>query len=246
MERCPQFVTGEYKPTQAFLPDTEYSLALDCLTKAVSDILVFNHDQTKILLGKRKVEPQPDWWLIGGRARPGETTKEAAARNMKRETGIGVVPSRFKVVGHFSLLWHRRQQEPQENGLADISTIHVCTITESEQNSIKIDGNEYDQTDWFDWKRIRNDAKDRYHPALKQAIDDWVTSQIYDDLKEYCQRSDAKDEVIAQMARSLVGRRGEVEEVTLVHFRAGNADADGEDGKYYEIVQTSHAQDIKL
>ena len=92
MDRCPQFVTGEYRPTQAFLPDTEYSLALDCLTKAVSDVLVFNHDQSKILLGKRKIEPQPDWWFIGGRARPGETTKEAAARNMRRETGLGISP----------------------------------------------------------------------------------------------------------------------------------------------------------
>ena len=67
-----------------------------------------------------------------------------------------------------------------------------------------IDKNEYDQTDWFDWKRIRNDDKERYHPALKQAVNDWATSQIYDDLKEYCQRPDAKDEVIAKMAKSLV------------------------------------------
>ena len=139
-----------------------------------------------------------------------------------------------KFVGHFSLLWNRRQQDPQENGLADISTVHVVTITQAEENSMHIDKNEYDQTDWFDWKRIRNDDKERYHPALKQAVNDWATSQIYDDLKEYCQRPDAKDEVIAKMAKSLVGRRGEVEEVTLVHFHTGDGDVEG-DGRYSQM-----------
>ena len=64
---------------KVFLPDREYSLALDCLTKACSDILV-EGPKGDILLGCRKVEPQPHWWFIGGRSRPGETPKEGARR----------------------------------------------------------------------------------------------------------------------------------------------------------------------
>jgi len=40
--------------------------------QACSDILVISSDGSSVLLGKRKVEPQPDWWFIGGRARPGK------------------------------------------------------------------------------------------------------------------------------------------------------------------------------
>ena len=72
----PQFVTGDFTPTKIFLEDAEYGRALDALVKACSDILVVSSDGKSVLLGQRKVEPQPDWWFIGGRAKPGDTTRE--------------------------------------------------------------------------------------------------------------------------------------------------------------------------
>jgi len=74
----PQFVTGDFTPTKIFLEDAEYGRALDALVKACSDILVVSSDGASVLLGQRKVEPQPDWWFIGGRAKPGDTTREVS------------------------------------------------------------------------------------------------------------------------------------------------------------------------
>jgi hypothetical protein len=58
------------------MPDEEYGRALDCIVKACCDVIVTVVDeqhvvgspmQEKIFLGRRQVEPQPDWWFIGGR-----------------------------------------------------------------------------------------------------------------------------------------------------------------------------------
>lgn len=60
----PHFVTGAFTPQNVFLGDKEYGLALDCLVKACTDLLLLDSDQPncQVLLGKRIVEPQPDWW----------------------------------------------------------------------------------------------------------------------------------------------------------------------------------------
>ena len=69
------FVTGDFRPQKVFLPDKEYGLALDALVKGCADVLLTRGEgaSLRILLGKRKVEPQPDWWFVGGRTRPGDT-----------------------------------------------------------------------------------------------------------------------------------------------------------------------------
>ena len=47
---------------------------MDCIVKACCDVIVTVADepavaslQEMIFLGRRQVEPQPDWWFIGGR-----------------------------------------------------------------------------------------------------------------------------------------------------------------------------------
>ena len=83
------FITGDYEKKTVFLPDKEYGLALDALVKGCADVLIStgSGSSLRLLLGKRKVEPQPDWWFVGGRTRPGDTPAEGAARNVKRELG---------------------------------------------------------------------------------------------------------------------------------------------------------------
>ena len=61
MQRCPQFVTGDFEPHHKFLPDDEYGRALDALVKACSDVLVVADGGARVFLGRRCVEPQPDW-----------------------------------------------------------------------------------------------------------------------------------------------------------------------------------------
>jgi hypothetical protein len=62
----PHFVTGNFKPQGVYLGDDEYGRALDCLVKACTDLLLLDSDEPhcKLLLGKRIVEPQPDWWYF--------------------------------------------------------------------------------------------------------------------------------------------------------------------------------------
>jgi ADP-ribose pyrophosphatase YjhB (NUDIX family) len=52
-----------------------------------------------VFLGRRKVHPQPDWWFVGGRAKPGQHPSQAAAVNVMRELKLDVSPKRFKVSG---------------------------------------------------------------------------------------------------------------------------------------------------
>ena len=155
----------------------------------------------------------------GGRAKPGETTKEAAARNLKRELGLNLTPDRFKVIATYSFLWYKREQEPQEHGLADISTIHVVELSEEESNAIKIDEKEYEKVDWISQEKILIDKDNCYHPALKQAIKDWSSAMQYEKLVKFCNHPDADSDTIASIARMMVAGRNDVEEVTQVRFQ---------------------------
>jgi 8-oxo-dGTP pyrophosphatase MutT (NUDIX family) len=86
----PHFVTGPFSPQNIFLSDEEYGRALDAIVKGCSDAFILSAKGTHVLLGKRKIHPQADWWFIGGRIRPGETPQAAIKRNMKRELGLEV------------------------------------------------------------------------------------------------------------------------------------------------------------
>ena len=84
----PHHNTGGFVSHRKFLADIEYGEALDTLVKACSDMLLISPDGERIFLGKRKVQPQPDWWFGGGRMFPGETPKESCTRLLNRELGL--------------------------------------------------------------------------------------------------------------------------------------------------------------
>ena len=118
------------------------------------------------------MEPQPDWWFIGGRARPGDTTREAAARNVKRELGIAAAPGRFSVVGTYSMVWQMRQQTPQANGTADVSTVHALVLTaEEEAAGVVLDEKEYSASRFVPLSSVDAPGS-AYHPCLQQAVRD--------------------------------------------------------------------------
>lgn len=168
MFETPQFVTGPWsRDAPVFLEDREYGLALDALVKATSDILVVSSDGLRVLLGRRKVEPQPDWWFIGGRSRPGDTTTLAASRNVRRELGVDFAEGRFEVVTNVSMVWARREQAPRENGTADLSTIHAIYLTEEEEvrGAPSLDPDEYHESRWWVIDDVIGKTG-RFHPCL--------------------------------------------------------------------------------
>lgn len=50
----------------------------------------------QVLLGKRIVEPQPDWWFMGGRMRCGESPEASVVRLVKRELQLHLGGERFR------------------------------------------------------------------------------------------------------------------------------------------------------
>ncbi|GAB5355902.1 hypothetical protein AAMO2058_000244800 [Amorphochlora amoebiformis] len=203
MFRCPQFTCGDFKKRKVFLEDEVYGLALDALTKACSDVLVVSPDGENILLGKRKVYPQPDWWLIGGRSRPGQSPQEGASANVKRELRIDAEPSRYHVVGSYNLVWEMRQQKPNSNGTADISTVHALTLTEQEFKSCDLNLFEKKEYSEVKWTKIEDILNGNYNPSLRQFVHDLCSMRKYHHLCGLVKNS-ADDKTVAKAARDLI------------------------------------------
>ncbi|CAK9006120.1 GDP-mannose mannosyl hydrolase (GDPMH) [Durusdinium trenchii] len=200
MIHVPRFITGPFKPNSLFLEDAEYGRALDALVKAVSDVLITSPDGGRIFLGRRKVHPQPDWWYMGGRAKPGETPQQAAARVMRRELGLQLAPARFEVIGSYSMIWAMREQPPAEHGTADISTVHHLVIQPEEEAAVQIDEKEYAESRWFHPEEV---LKGEFHPILKQALRDLQAKTTYKALQQAVQQGD-EDSRLATLARAFV------------------------------------------
>lgn len=204
MFRTRHFVVGDFEKKSVFLPDREYGLALDALVKGCADVLITQEidGEFRVLLGRRCVEPQPDWWFVGGRTRPGDTPEEGAARNVKRETGLAVEPSRFRVVGNYSFVWKMRQQAPATNGTADISTVLELRLTPDESIDFECFAkSEYRGAKWTSWRDI---LKGDFNPALQQAVRDLMTLYAFDELREMCSHPAAPSFLVADKAKKLV------------------------------------------
>ncbi|GBG72688.1 hypothetical protein CBR_g12256 [Chara braunii] len=191
--RCPHFVTGNYVQRNVFLGDKEYGMALDCLVKACTDVLLIDEDsdRARILLAKRIVEPQPDWWTspnmlltapfknyssegstarrarVGGRMRPGETPEESLARLISRELGLEIESRRPRLLGVHSLAWEKRAQAPAENGTCDLSLVYTLVLQEDECSKICLDQKEYSDSRWF---RLEEISEGEFHPALQLMV----------------------------------------------------------------------------
>lgn len=142
-QTVPHHNTGGFTSHRVRLPDKEYGQALDCLVKGCSDMLLLSPDGLKLLLGKRNVQPQPDWWFAGGRIFPGETPSQSCQRLIRREFGLEIDPARFQVVCCQSLAWGMREQPPASNGTTDLQIVLSLVLTQSEVEKVVLDPKEY-------------------------------------------------------------------------------------------------------
>lgn len=208
--KAPQhFTTGEYTKRSVYLPDDEYGRALDALVKACSDLLLTNEDG-KVLIGKRVVHPQPDWWYgCGGRMKPGETPYESAARLLKRELKLELRPDeakhiseggRFEGVGYYSYLWQFRNQEPKDHGTADISVTITAKLTRDEVAKMIPTNDEYSEHKWVEPEEV---IQGDYHPALQQAVKDLVDRRNWKRLQEKA-ASEADDAALGRAFRKFL------------------------------------------
>ncbi|KAL3788246.1 hypothetical protein ACHAW5_005297, partial [Stephanodiscus triporus] len=197
-----------------FLPDAEYGVALDNLVKGCTDVLLLSPDGKRIFLGKRCVQPQPDWWFMGGRMLPGETPVDSCRRLLLRETGglTDVDPSRFVAVCAQSFAFGMREQEPSDHGTCDVQLCYMLRLSDDEYEAGKVvvasvlDVNEYIDGGWKDIDGI---LSGNYHPALKYAVRCVLASMALEDMSNYCGGS---DEELSRLTRVFLRRRKDVEE----------------------------------
>lgn len=162
------FVTKQFISHGQYLNDTDYAKVLDNVVIAVVDCVLINYGK-EILLGKRTREPWPNWWMIGGRMKPGESFEQTAARNVKRELTLDIDPARFIYVGCYSMVWGMRAQAPQENGCHTLSVTMMLRVSEDETRQI-MPNDEYHELKWIKLADAEKDGD--LHPALHKIISD--------------------------------------------------------------------------
>lgn len=164
-----QFVTGEKQKPGSFVPDDVYSQALDALVVCCADAAVMC--EGKWLIAKRAWEPQPDWWVIGGRMRKGERIEQALRRNLRRELKLDIPEERLLgVIGYYNLIWDKRAQKPAENGCHMFSITSIAELTPAEKEQLILN-EEYVDFRWVDPVEVIANAND-YHSCLVQMAKD--------------------------------------------------------------------------
>lgn len=197
----PHHVTGPFTSHRKFLADKEYGEALDTLVKACSDMLLISPDGQRIFLGKRKVQPQPDWWFVGGRMFPGETPKQSCCRLLKRELGLEIDTARLIPICCQSLAWAMREQLPKENGTTDSQFVLSLQMEASEVDKVVLDEKEYEASQWLEPQAILGGD---FHPALKFAVRSLLGARKMSELQLAVAAAPDNDADIAKLARELV------------------------------------------
>mmetsp|Transcript_7859 Transcript_7859/g.21426 ORF Transcript_7859/g.21426 Transcript_7859/m.21426 type:complete len:233 (+) Transcript_7859:53-751(+) len=200
---CPHIISGNFTSHRKFLDDVAYGEALDSIVKGCSDLLVVSADGKSVLLGKRLVHPQPDWWFIGGRMMPGDTPGSSCTRIVRRELGLELDPTRFTYVCSASLAWDMREQAPRTNGTTDVQIVLSLRLTADEAGRIKLDAKEYADSKWMEPQAVL--AGD-FHPALKHACANLLKRDAYTRLAALAAEpvSSDSDAKVAAAAREML------------------------------------------
>ena len=186
-------------------------MALDNLVKGCTDILLLNPAGTHIFTGRRCVQPQPDWWFMGGRIFPGETPIQSCQRLLRRELGLDIASERFVAVCAQAFAFGMREQEPKDHGTTDAQFCYkVQLLNEEEVKKVVLDENEYSESEW---KLPSEIIEGNYHPALKFAVGNMLAGNVLEKMEKKVEEEDASDEEIASLAREFLKKRKDVDEV---------------------------------
>lgn len=206
----PYHETGAFTSRRTFLPDDEYGVALDNLVKGCADVLIVNPAGTRVFTGKRRVQPQPDWWFMGGRMFPGETPVESGRRLLRRELGLEVEAERFRVVCAQAFAFGMREQEPKEHGTTDAQFCYRVQLKDEEEvEKVKVDEAEYCAAEW---KTPAEILGGNFHPALKYAVGCMLAGEALDELQA-CEEGGGSDAEVAKLSREFLKRRKAVDEM---------------------------------
>jgi len=90
---------GYTPPGKTVLDDETYQKVLPVWVKACVDAILYvqpkNHDP-RMVIGKRKIQPQKDWWIFGGRILVSDESLQAAlSRKLRDEIGLDIPENRI-------------------------------------------------------------------------------------------------------------------------------------------------------
>lgn len=177
-----QYVTqnpDEPQPVFTKYLDAEpYAEALSGLVVKCVDVLVYDPETSRVLIGTRQQEPQAGDWVIGGRMRAGESLEDSAIRNLQREIGLNIDPKKLRQVGDYELIWDTKVQAPTTNeegrlvnGCHMSSKVELYPVTPEEKASM-VYNDEYAAVEWVDPFKIINAPEGVYHPCLVDMVTD--------------------------------------------------------------------------
>ncbi|KAJ1486670.1 hypothetical protein T484DRAFT_1943073 [Baffinella frigidus] len=191
--------SGHFTSHKSFLPDDQYGVCLDNIVKGCSDMIVRN-PEGEILIGRRNVHPQPDWWYIGGRIMPGESPAQSCSRLVTRELGLLIEAERFEPICCMSQVWGMREQAPQNHGTCDINLVLTVELTAEEADGLKLDAQEYHESKWTSAREVEEGD---YHPALRYSAKSLRTHMKLKDLRAATDAG-GDDAAVAALAREYV------------------------------------------
>lgn len=169
-----QYVTGKRQKPGTFMSDSTYAEALDALVICCADAAVLH--QGLWLIAKRVWQPQPDWWVIGGRMRKSELIEQALQRNLRRELHLDIPEDRLRsIIGYYNQIWDTRAQEPTANGSHVFSITTAVHLTDEEKARIQLN-EEYAASQWVNPSQVIENAG-QFHPCLVQIARDIISFQ---------------------------------------------------------------------
>ncbi len=179
---------------QRFISTEAYSETLSSIVAKTCDVIIYDPDTGRILVGRRDREPHPGDWVIGGRKYAGDTDVETATHNIGRELGdqiAALAKDRLQPVGtQYDVIWDTREQPASWNekgelvtGVHQAVTLFAMPVSEPEFNSRVEPNDEYNDLRWEDPFSILEAPEGEYHPAYRDMVydvmDRVITNQTY-------------------------------------------------------------------
>ncbi|MBX4210681.1 NUDIX domain-containing protein [Candidatus Parcubacteria bacterium] len=164
------FIYGERRPIVGSVPGEIYPTVQETTSIYCIDVFVLRRrPEMQVLLGRRVNRPAKGFmWPPGGRKFRNELWGEAAARHLKKDTGLEIAPDRFRYLDHVLLLFDDRQQEPIEVGTDTPVTQMGLELTEDEGHLLDTPG----ELDKLEWCSIRDilDTASKFDRCVQRAV----------------------------------------------------------------------------
>jgi len=168
--------TGAKPPFLRYISDEAYSEALSGAVIKCVDIMVYDPNTGRMLIGTRDQQPHAGDWVIGGRKRAGESDREAAVNNLRRELKLDVDEKSLIPVGtQYDMIWDTREQSSVLNeqghvvqGCHMTSTLLALPFEEADMGF----NEEYSGLRWVSPEEIIDSEPGAYHPTLVDMVTD--------------------------------------------------------------------------